>query len=145
MGTINVGADGCVMATLAIPSDAIRVVAAPPDTLTQHNVEAVTGLPPRIYLEVIRTPTFPLRVAKLGKLRIVNRAAFVQWLEAGEPEQTDGAAFATHANEVSTAENTKAMIHGANELLASVGLREREPKRRPRRKRYWGRGPCRED
>jgi hypothetical protein len=74
-------ANGIVMATLAIPSNAIRVVAAPPDTLTQRNVEAVTGLPPRVYLEVIRTPTFPLRVARLGKLRIVNRAAFVEWLE----------------------------------------------------------------
>jgi hypothetical protein len=73
-------ANGIVTATLAIPSDAIRVIAAPPDTLTQRNIEAVTGLPPRVYLEVIRTPTFPLRVAKLGKLRIVNRAAFVEWL-----------------------------------------------------------------
>ncbi len=74
-------ANDFVRATLAIPSDAIRVIAAPPDTLTQRNVEAVTGLPPRVYLEVIRTPTFPLRVAKLGKLRIVNRVAFVEWLE----------------------------------------------------------------
>lgn len=74
-------ANDFVTDTLAIPSDAIRVIAAPPDTLTQRNVEAVTGLPPRAYLEVIRTPTFPLRVAKLGKLRIVNRAAFVEWLE----------------------------------------------------------------
>jgi hypothetical protein len=74
-------ANDFVTATLAIPSDAIRVIAAPPDTLTQRNVEAVTGLPPRVYLEVIRTPTFPLRVAKLGKLRIVNRASFVEWLE----------------------------------------------------------------
>ena len=55
------------MATLAIPCDAIRIIAAPPDTLTQRNVEAATGLPSRVYLEVIPTPTFPLRVAKLGK------------------------------------------------------------------------------
>ena len=82
-------ANDFVTATLAIPSDVIRVIAAPPDTLTQRNVEAVTGLPPRVYLEVIRTPTFPLRVAKLGKLRIVNKAAFVEWLEDQNiPEDT---------------------------------------------------------
>lgn len=73
-----------IQATLAIPETAIRVIAAPPDTLTQRNVEAVTGLSPRVYLEAIRTPTFPLRVTKLGKLRIVNRASFVEWLEQRE-------------------------------------------------------------
>ncbi len=88
-------ANDIVTATLAIPSDAIRVIAAPPDTLTQRNVEAVTGLPPRVYLEVIRTPTFPLRVAKLGKLRIVNRAAFVEWLE-----RQDVDAIATERDDV---------------------------------------------
>ena len=37
--------NGIVMATLAIPSDAIRVIAAPPDTISQKNVEAATGVP----------------------------------------------------------------------------------------------------
>lgn len=95
-------ANDFVTATLAIPSDAIRVIAAPPDTLTQRNVEAVTGLPPRVYLEVIRTPTFPLRVAKLGKLRIVNRVAFVEWLERQDvdtipTERDDAKAEASNA------------------------------------------------
>jgi hypothetical protein len=117
-------ANGVVMATLAIPSDAIRVIAAPPDTLTQRNVEAVTGLPPRVYLEVIRTPTFPLRVAKLGKLRIVNRAAFVEWLE-----RQDIDAIATERDEVK-AEASNAV----GNILDLVGFeRSRElPKRRKR-------------
>ena len=89
-------ANGIVMATIGIPSDAIRVIAAPPDTLTQRNVEAVTGLPPRVYLEVIRTPTFPLRVAKLGKLRIVNRAAFVEWLERQDVESVSNEPIEIH-------------------------------------------------
>jgi hypothetical protein len=63
---------GFIQALLAIPEKAVRVIAAPPDTLTQRNVEATTGLSPRVYLEVIREPNFPLRVARLGKLRIVN-------------------------------------------------------------------------
>ncbi len=117
-------ANDFVTATLAIPSHAIRVIAAPPHTLTQRNVEAVTGLPPRVYLEVIRTPTFPLRVAKLGKLRIVNRAAFVEWLE-----RQDVDAIATERNDVK-AEASNAV----GDILDLVGFeRSRElPKRRKR-------------
>ncbi len=117
-------ANDFVTATLAIPSDAIGVIAAPPDTLTQRNVEAVTGLPPRVYLEVIRTPTFPLRVAKLGKLRIVNRVAFVEWLE-----RQDVDAITTERDEVKDeASNT------VGDILDLVGFeRSRElPKRRNR-------------
>ncbi len=76
-------ANGIVMATLAIPSDAIRVIAAPPDTISQKNVEAATGVSARVYLESIRDPSFPLPVTRLGKLRIVNRVAFITWLEKG--------------------------------------------------------------
>jgi len=72
-----------VTATLAIPRDAIRVIAPPPDTISQRNVEAATGIPARVYLDSIRAPGFPLRVTRLGKLRIVNRAAFVAWLDQG--------------------------------------------------------------
>ncbi len=121
---------GYVRATLAIPEHAVRVIASPPETLTQRNVEAVTGLSPRVYLEVIRTPAFPLRVAKLGKLRIVNRAAFVQWLEAGESKNELAGGFVAEVDHSAAEPSDR-----TSELLASVGLREREPKRRPRRKR----------
>ncbi|UQA59983.1 hypothetical protein [Polyangium aurulentum] len=72
-----------VTATLAIPRDAIRVIAPPPDTISQRNVEAVTGIPARVFLEAVRAPSFPLPVARLGKLRIVKRSTFVTWLERG--------------------------------------------------------------
>lgn len=71
-----------VTATIQLSSEAFTVVAAPPETLSQRNVEGVTGVPSRNYLEAIRSPGFPLEVAKLGKLRIVDRAAFVDWLRA---------------------------------------------------------------
>src|SRR5512143_2691740 len=51
-----------ITATLAIPHEAIRIVAPSPDTLSQRNVEAVTGIPARIYLEAVRRAGFPLRV-----------------------------------------------------------------------------------
>ena len=121
---------GYVRATLAIPEHAVRVIASPPETLTQRNVEAVTGLPARAYLEVIRAPGFPLRVRHIGKLRVVNRAAFVQWLEAGESKNELAEGFVVEVDHSAAEPSDR-----ANELLASVGLRERKPKRRARRKR----------
>ncbi len=112
---------GYIQATLAIPEKAVRVIAAPPVTLTQRNVEAVTGLSPRVYLEVIRAPMFPLRVAKLGKLRIVNRVAFVEWLEK-QNAPTDSVV----GDDIDEQSNT------VGSILDKVGLeRSRElPKRR---------------
>ena len=72
-----------ITATLAIPPNALRFTAPPPETISQRNVEAVTGIPSRIYLGVVRAPEFPLPVTRLGKLRIVNRSAFVAWIERG--------------------------------------------------------------
>jgi len=134
---------GYVRATLAIPEHAVRVIASPPETLTQRNVEAATGLPARTFLELIRSPGFPLRVRHIGKLRVFNRVAFVQWLEVGEPKRDLAEVLVRQTNEESTSVNEEQ--GGANALLASVGLRERAPKRRARRKRSWGRGPCRGD
>ena len=124
-------AKGIVMATLAIPSDSIRVIAAPPDTISQKNVEAATGVPARVYLESVRDPGFPLSVTRLGKLRIVNRVAFVEWLERG--------AFCGKPAEAFNGGDTDARIfderNGATNLLDRIGLRERQTNRRPRRKR----------
>ena len=81
------GSCGFIQATLAIPEHAVRMISALPETITQRNVEAVSGLPARTFLELIRSPGFPLRVRHIGKLRVVNRAAFAQWLEEGEPKR----------------------------------------------------------
>ena len=124
-------ANGIVMATLAIPSDAIRVIAAPPDTISQKNVEAATGVPPRAYLEAVRDPEFPLSVTRLGKLRIVNRAAFVEWLERGAfSRQTMEPFRGTDMDMRKDADH-----NGATNVLDRIGLRERQTNPRPRRKR----------
>ncbi|AGP40268.1 hypothetical protein [Sorangium cellulosum] len=54
--------------------------------LSQKNVEAVTGIPARVFLDTIRAPGFPLPVTKLGKLRLVPREAFVAYLRARNEE-----------------------------------------------------------
>lgn len=71
-----------LMAMLELPADAITITAAPPEMISQRNVEAVTGIPARVYLEEIRSASFPLPVVKLGKLRLVKRVAFVAYLES---------------------------------------------------------------
>ncbi len=109
-------ANGIVLATLAIPSDAIRVTAAPPDTISQKNVEAATGVSARVYLESIRDPSFPLPVTRLGKLRIVNRAAFIAWLEKGafsDVRQIDA---------VEEEVDKESCKEQANDILDAIGL-----------------------
>ncbi len=71
-----------LMAMLELPADALTITAAPPEMISQRNVESVTGIPARVYLEEIRSPSFPVPVVKLGKLRLVKRAAFVAYLES---------------------------------------------------------------
>lgn len=111
-------ANGIVMATLAIPSDAIRVIAAPPDTISQKNVEAATGVSARVYLESIRDPSFPLAVTRLGKLRIVNRVAFIRWLEKGAFSDVHKNGQDDTDDEL---DNTRDEEH-ANDILDAIGL-----------------------
>ncbi len=66
--------------TIEIPLEALTITAAPPEMLSQRNVEAVTGIPARVYLEAIRSSGFPLPVVKLGKLRLIDRTAFLSYL-----------------------------------------------------------------
>lgn len=66
--------------TIEIPLEALTITAAPPEMLSQRNVEAVTGIPARVYLDAIRSSGFPLPVARLGKLRLVDRTAFLSYL-----------------------------------------------------------------
>ncbi|MGK3986502.1 hypothetical protein WME99_25880 [Sorangium sp. So ce136] len=67
--------------TLAIPLDGLTITAPQPEMLSQKNVESVTGIPARVFLDTIRSPGFPLHVMKLGKLRLVRREAFVAYLQ----------------------------------------------------------------
>jgi len=107
-----------ITTTFTIPTEAITVIAAPPELLSQRNVEAVTGIPARVYLEEIRAPGFPLTVIKLGKLRLVERASFVAWLR----EQPDRAPPSVPANDV------EAERDGAADVLAELGYSRRQPR-----------------
>ncbi|XXY47162.1 hypothetical protein WME91_44880 [Sorangium sp. So ce269] len=79
---IDQPATATATATLAIPLDGLTITAPQPEMLSQKNVEAVTGIPARVFLDTIRAPGFPLLITKLGKLRLVPREAFVAYLRA---------------------------------------------------------------
>ena len=70
-----------IMVSIPMPDlGAITLTAPLPETITQRNVESITGVPATIYLKMVREPGFPLIVARKRQLRIVDRVAFVAWL-----------------------------------------------------------------
>lgn len=122
-----------ITATLAVPAHAIRLTAPPADTISQRTVEATTGVPPRAYLEAVRDPGFPLPVTRLGKLRIVNRAAFVAWLERGafgRGRKDEGADEELLDDEE---EDEKDEGEQAGEILDALGLVDAAPARGKRK------------
>lgn len=69
-----------IVVSVPIPRDALTVVAPPPVLLSQRNVEQVTGIPSDSYLRMLRAADFNLTILAEGKLRLVEREAFVAWL-----------------------------------------------------------------
>lgn len=69
-----------ILVTVPIPRAALTVVASPPVLLSQRNVEQVTGIPAESYLRMLRSADFSLTILAEGKLRLVDREAFVAWL-----------------------------------------------------------------
>lgn len=70
---------------IEIPLDGLVVQAPLPELLTQGNVQAVIGLTPRQFLDAI--PSFAAAggmVLKLGRVRAVDRSAFIAAWRAGK-------------------------------------------------------------
>lgn len=107
-----------VMLSIPVPREALTVVAAPPDLLTQRNVEAATGIPARRFLEMVRAPGFPLAVTREGKLRIVDRQAFVAFVR----DKATAPPASAPAND--------AAPDPVAELAAEMGMRPVSPARR---------------
>lgn len=73
--------DGTIMISVPFPRDLVTMVAAPPTMVSQRNSLATVGLPPRVFLELLRRADAP-PVTRIGKLRLVEREALVTWLQA---------------------------------------------------------------
>lgn len=75
--------DDTILVSVPIPRSALVVVAPPPEMLSQRNVEAVAGIPAETYLRALRRPDNPVRVIADGRLRLVDRVAFLAWYKSG--------------------------------------------------------------
>lgn len=70
-------------ATIELPTDAIRIEAAPPELVSQKTSLAVLGIPRRPFLDAVsRYRAGGGEVFHCGRLRLVNREAFVAWLRS---------------------------------------------------------------
>ena len=76
----KVPASDLIMLMVPVPREALTFLDAPPETLSQVNVETALGIPARTYLYLLREPTCDVQVVSVGKLRIVQRVEFVEWL-----------------------------------------------------------------
>lgn len=112
-----------ILVTVPIPRAAITVVAPPPVLLSQRNVEQVTGIPAENYLRMLRSADFNVTIIADGKLRLVEREAFVAWL---------GKHRRVGARAVEPAEERGAELDDADAIARQMGLAPKQ-----------GRGRCR--
>lgn len=49
--------------------------------ISQRTAEAILGLPTRSFLDLLRRPDCPLRVRRVGKLRLVELEPMLAWLD----------------------------------------------------------------
>lgn len=102
--------NGAVAAPGVTFTPTLTVQVAPPDLLCQTNVEAVTGITPRVFLREL-VPLFRAAggdVAERGKLRLVRRESFIAWLMSSRAEPRTSPAKKPD---------------GADELALELGLR----------------------
>lgn len=75
--------DELVEVPLRIPRSALQVVQAPPSHVSQRTSERELGIPRGTFLELVRGfGRDGGEVLLVGKLRIVARAAFLEWLRS---------------------------------------------------------------
>ncbi len=53
---------------------------APADTISQKTSLTVVGIPPSQFLALLRRQDFDVGVTEVGKLRVVDRVEFLDWL-----------------------------------------------------------------
>lgn len=75
-----------VVVSLRLSREDLTITAPAPALVHQNNVEAVIGIPRRQFLRDLRAPGFPLETITIGKLRLVDREAYLAHLRSkGQP------------------------------------------------------------
>lgn len=81
--------DEFVEVRMLVPRSELVQAAPAPELVSQANVLDTFGVPPRRFLEIVRSPRFPGRVLRNGHLRLVRRADFLAALERMDGEVTE--------------------------------------------------------
>jgi hypothetical protein len=80
-----------------------------PTFISQKTSLDTCGLPPRVFLELLRRADCPCRVRRVGKLRLVDAREFIAWLRC--------------LDERGRQESQREPADGADAVLAEMGLR----------------------
>ena len=75
------GDEELVEVRMLVPRRALVQSAPAPELVSQANVLDALGIPPRRFLELVRSPRFPGRVRRSGRLRLVRRVDLLEHLE----------------------------------------------------------------
>lgn len=86
-----------------LPRAALVQAAPVPELVSQASSLAVLGLPPRRFLEIVRSPRFAGRVLRDGRLRLVRRVDLLEHLE----RETEAAAADNDGDEQAAASTAR--------------------------------------
>lgn len=100
---------------LVVPRRVLQQQAPSPELVSQATSAEVLGVPKRRFLEIVRSPSYPGRVLKVGRLRLVRRTEFVAHLESVTAQR------APRAQPAAGGEIRGRSVHG---LLDRLGLEE---------------------
>ena len=87
MSTADSSAEDLVEVRVMLPRSALVQAPPVPELVSQASSLAVLGIPPRRFLEIVRSPRFAGRVLRDGRLRLVRRVDLLDHLE----RETDAA------------------------------------------------------
>jgi len=102
-----------------------RSVELSAEMVSQLTILHVCGISPRVYLELLRADGCPLRVIKLGKLRLVRRDELVAWLES----LASGAVPPPPAEDVQEAPAAQEDPDAIDDLVQGLGFKRTAPPR----------------
>lgn len=106
---------------MLVPRTALVQTPPAPELISQANSLETFGLPPRRFLEIVRSPRFPGRVLRDGRLRLVHRADLLAHLERATAEATSAAGNGNDEQPAATAAGTLADRLGLEAVRRRTG------------------------
>ena len=110
--------------TFTLSLDEVEICAPLPEYVSERNCEMVYGLAPRAFGALLRKRNFPLPVVRIGRQRLVERAAFTAYLRSlgtrFEIEGLGAAGVGVSVKRIDDAMNKLAAEKSAEELQGEM-------------------------